>query len=102
MSIILGNDEGYETDAITVSGRKMCIKVTDTGYYRIDVEGVGDKPQLCEHLFTNLSEARKAIRRYVAENVNQINKQAFLEEMATMPSIKDQRKAERVAKSASE
>jgi hypothetical protein len=93
MSITRGNAENYETDAITVSGRKLCIKVTETGYYRIDVEGPGDKLALCDELFTTLSAARKAIAAYVADHQAAINKRKFVIEIA------EKQKAEDIAKS---
>jgi hypothetical protein len=81
MSIIQESDK-YVTDEITVSGRKMSIKINEQGYYRIDVEGSGDKPELCEHLFTSLSEARKAVNGYVNENAAAVNKKRMLMEIA--------------------
>jgi hypothetical protein len=97
MSITRANAESYETDAQTVSGRTIKIRINDAGYYRIDVEGVGDKPQICEHIFTSLNEARKAVSYYIHENAAAFAKEAFKAEMVSKPTIKEQRKAERAA-----
>ena len=82
MSITRGNAETYVTDAITVSGREISIKITETGYYRIDIGGAGDKPALCSEIFTALSEARKAVSAYVSENKAELDKKAMLQEIA--------------------
>lgn len=82
MSIIPGNAESYITDEMTVSGRKISIKITETGYYRIDVEGSGDKPEICNELFTSLSEARKAVSAYVHNNIVAIDKKKMIMEIA--------------------
>jgi hypothetical protein len=82
MSITLGNADKYKTDEMTVSGRDICIRITETGFYYIDVSGPGDKPALCDHRFTNLSEARKAIQGYVEENRAEINKKKMIIENA--------------------
>ena len=96
MSITRGNAEAYETDAMTVGGQSLKIKITDTGYYYVDVDGPGGRPKISEQIFTGLSEARKALRAYVQDNLVMHNKQKFIEEMAAAPTIKEQRKAERL------
>jgi hypothetical protein len=102
MSITRGNAENYETDATTVSGRPLSIGITEQGYYIVKVGGVGEMPKICEQLFTSLSEARKAVGAYVIEHQADINKRKFIEEMASKPTIKEQRKAERLASRNSE
>jgi hypothetical protein len=102
MSITRGNAENYVTDHQTVGGRNISIGVNDSGYYVIKVDGVGEKPKLCEQIFTSLSEARKAVQAYVIDHAVEINKRKFIEEMASKPSIKEQRKAERLASRNSE
>lgn len=85
MSIIHGNAENYETDAMTVSGRDISIRVTETGYYYIDVKGAGDKPRICQHIFTSLNEARKAVKAYVADNAADIAKRQMIIDIAARP-----------------
>jgi hypothetical protein len=102
MSITRGNADNYETDAITVGGNQLKIKITEQGYYYIGVDGPGGRPTLSEQRFTSLSEARKALRAYVNDNQGMIEKQKFIEEMASRPSLKEQRKAAKVAESNSE
>jgi hypothetical protein len=82
MSITRGNAEVYKTDEMTVSGRNICIKINEQGYYRIDIEGAGDKPALCDHIFTSLSEARKAVSAYVNDNRAAIEKKKMIIEIA--------------------
>lgn len=82
MSISRGNAETFKTDEMTVSGRTICIRITETGYYRIDVDGPGDKPALCDEIFTSLSEARKAVNAYVHANKADINKKKMIMEIA--------------------
>lgn len=82
MSITRGNAENYVTDEITVSGRDISIRVNEMGYYKIDVAGAGDKPELCDHLFTSLSEARKAVSQYVHDNRAAIEKKKMIMEIA--------------------
>jgi hypothetical protein len=82
MSITRGNAENYVTDEMTVSGRTISIKINEQGYYRIDVAGSGDKPELCNHIFTSLSEARKAVSAYVSDNRAAIEKKKMIMEIA--------------------
>lgn len=82
MSITRGNADTYITDEMTVSGRTISIKITEQGYYRIDVAGSGDKPELCDHLFTSLSEARKAVTAYVHANKADIEKKKMIMDIA--------------------
>lgn len=82
MSIIPENGKRYETDAETVSGNKIVIVTTPTGYYKIDVEGVGQKPAVCNELFTNLRDARIAKDRYVMDHAAELNKQRLIERVA--------------------
>lgn len=93
MSIIHANGEDYQTDAMTVGGQTLVIKLKENGFYYLDVEGVGGRPKISEQVFTSLSEVRKARDAYVQDNIKMIEKQKFIEEMAAAPSIKDQRKA---------
>jgi hypothetical protein len=102
MSITRGNADNYETDAMTVGGNQLKIKITEAGYYYIDIDGPGGRPKISEQIFTSLSEARKARDAYINDNKAMIEKKKFIEEMASRPSIKEQRKAERIAKSDSE
>lgn len=82
MSITRGNAETYKTDEMTVSGRELSIGINEQGYYIIKVDGQGDKPELCSHLFTSLSEARKAVNSYVHENRAAIDKKKMIMEIA--------------------
>lgn len=82
MSITRGNADTYVTDEMTVSGRNISIKITETGYYRIDVAGQGDKPALCDEIFTSLLEARKAVSAYVQANRADIEKKKMIMEIA--------------------
>jgi hypothetical protein len=97
VSIIHGNANDFETDALTVGGQKLVIKATDHGFYYLDVSGVGGRPKIAEQLFTSLFEVRKARDAYIQTNLKQITKMKFIEEMATKPSIAERRKAERLA-----
>lgn len=94
MSITRGNAENYVTDEMTVSGRTISIKINEQGYYCIDVAGVGDKPELCNHIFTSLSEARKAVSAYVNDNHAAIEKKKMIIEVAQReyPSSKNKGK----------
>ena len=82
MSITRGNADSYKTDEMTVSGRNICIKINEQGYYRIDIDGSGDKPALCDHIFTSLQEARRAVSAYVNENRAAIEKKKMIMEIA--------------------
>lgn len=82
MSTIRGNADVYKTDEMTVSGRDICIKINEQGYYIIDISGSGDKLELCSHLFTSLSEARKAVAAYVHEHRADIEKKKMIMEVA--------------------
>lgn len=97
MSIIRGSADNYETDAMTVSGHTLVIKITDQGMYYLDVEGPGGRPKISEQRFTSLNEVRKARDAFIQDNIKSIEKLRFIEDMATRPSIKEQRKAERIA-----
>ena len=77
----------YETDAVTVGDRRICIKSTPTGYYRIDIEGSGAKPELCNEIFTNLRSARLAVQTYVIKNAPTLNKKKMIAEVAARHKI---------------
>lgn len=85
MSITHGNADTYETDAMTVSGRKISIKINEAGYYRIDVDGPGEKPDLCNQLFTGLKFARQAVAAYVQDNKADIEKRQMIMDIASRP-----------------
>lgn len=78
----------YETDAVTVGDRRISIKTTPTGYYRIDVEGGGSRPTMCEEIFTNLRAARIAISEYLAKNAATLNKKQLIKDVAERHKIK--------------
>ena len=82
ISISRGSADTYVTDEMTVSGRTISIKITETGYYRIDVAGQGDKPFICDEIFTSLSEARKAVSAYVHTHRAEIEKKKMIMEIA--------------------
>jgi hypothetical protein len=82
MSITRGNADEYITDEMTVSGRDISIGISEMGYYKINVAGAGDKPDLCNHLFTSLSEARKAVSAYVNTNKAAIEKKKMIIDIA--------------------
>lgn len=68
------DENEFQTDAVTVAGRKIVIVVTPTGYYRIVAKGPGDSLKLSEETFTNLLEARKALSRFVLSIEPTVNK----------------------------
>jgi hypothetical protein len=82
MSIIHANGDKYETDAMTVSGHYLKIKVTPTGYYYIDTDEPGASPKIKDQVFTSLFEARRALDSYVQDTLKQQNKMKFIEEIA--------------------
>lgn len=83
----------FETDAVTVGDRKVSIKATPTGYYRIDVEGGGSRPAMCNEIFTNLRSARLAIQAYVINNGPELNKKKLIREVAERHKIKTDAKS---------
>jgi hypothetical protein len=60
-------------------------ELTEGGYYYIDVKGAGDKPKLCEQMFTSLSQARRAVSAYSADNAAEIAKRKMIIEIAARP-----------------
>jgi hypothetical protein len=78
----------FETDAVTVGDRRVSIKTTPTGYYRIDVEGSGSRPKMCDEIFTNLRAARIAISKYLTDNAATLNKKKMIKEVAERHKIK--------------
>lgn len=77
----------FETDAVTVGDRRISIKITPTGYYRIDIEGGGSRPKMCDEIFTNLRSARLAVQKYVVENAAELNKKKMIKEVAERHKI---------------
>lgn len=82
MSITQENAREYETDARTVGGYRISIRTTPTGYYRVSVDGPGQRPSLCDEIFTNLRSARIAINDYLLKNEATFRKQAVIEKVA--------------------
>jgi hypothetical protein len=76
-SIIPENDK-----AITRGGQPLVIKTDNHGFYFLDVEGAGGRPKISEQRFTSLSAAKQALEVYISENLGQINKMKFIEEIA--------------------
>lgn len=80
--LITPGDDKYETDVKSVGGYRFSIKTTTTGYYKIDAEGPGQKPAICDELFTNLRSVRIALDKYIMDNQATLNKQAVIERVA--------------------
>lgn len=86
-------------EALTVGGQELIIKTDPHGFYFLDVEGHGARPVIAKERFTSLGEVRKARDAYVQNNMKMLIKRKNIDEMVAAPSIKERRKAEKIAAS---
>lgn len=96
-SITVENDKLEVPVGRTVKGRDLVIVTTPLGHYRIEARGPGGPSFLSDQVFTSLTLAKRAVDNYRRANAAAIAKEELKNRVATGPSIKEQRKAERLA-----
>jgi hypothetical protein len=70
----------FKTGQRTISGADFVITTSPTGLYIIEVEGKGDKPNICAERFTSLRFAKLALDKYEMDNAATIAKKASIDE----------------------
>lgn len=88
MLITPENARVYQTDSVTVNGRKIFITTNPRGFYIIRVEGSGEQPAVFNQLFTNLRDARLLLNKYSLEHQAEYNKKQMIKEVAERHKIK--------------
>jgi hypothetical protein len=64
----------------TLGDREFIIKSNPQGYYYIDTTGKGQRPGICDELFTNTRSAKIAIQQYQMDNAATFNKKKVMDE----------------------
>lgn len=84
-------EEGVKipTNEVTVGDREIVIKQMPNGYYYIDVVGKGDKPQVCEQMFTSLHFAKQGLNLWLAQNAAAYNKKKLIEDVVARSNERD-------------
>jgi hypothetical protein len=68
-----------ETGVTTATGNPLLIAFDPHGYYKIEVEGSGAKPAICDELFTSIRFAKLAVAKYKEDNQAELSKLALKE-----------------------
>ena len=82
MTIVENDEDKLEilTGVQSIGEADFVITTTPSGLYRIEARGPGASPKITEERFTNISLAKRALRKYVNDNAAEMTKKAVIKE----------------------